>query len=380
MQFNNMKDKQEQGWRWGVLSLFLIILLLIATCSTMGQVGFNGNGFFENQSDSTDEWLHELEPFTLRVPGGAIAKYANPSPYRGGWGMDTAIIDTITNKYKSHEEDPNPDILAKWYRKCGGQPDYSYLDKLIEFSETHSINVIWVANIYINPELAILPIEYLLLNGVNIVVVEMGNESYSQVDHDFDYYEESMTGIRELVLALGIPVSHPAAPSGTRYRKDHNEWNNRLKGFISLTGDWVTFHPYYDRREFSGLTEPVDTVLALEQIDAFDFAGQFEDMKDGFNSGGFIVTEGNIQPSGLVGDTHVNAEFMKRFVSEGKKEFDYFCIHSGRSPDKYGLIYGVGIQKKNSTFEAFKSTKLDRPDRKRWVCTVWFLRWIFNCN
>ena len=157
----------------------LIFLLSLSTIAQAQQLGFNGNGFFENQSDSTDEWFGDLRPFVIRVPGGAVAKYARPAHDRGGWGMDNGLIDTITFLYKSQEEEPSGDILAKWNRKLSEQPVKSYLDNLIEFVNLYpDTKVIWVANIYIPAELAIEPIDYLIANGVDVVCVEMGNESY----------------------------------------------------------------------------------------------------------------------------------------------------------------------------------------------------------
>jgi hypothetical protein len=355
----------------------LIFLLSLSTIAQAQQLGFNGNGFFENQSDSTDKWFGDLRPFVIRVPGGAVAKYARPAHDRGGWGMDNGLIDTITFLYKSQEEEPSGDILAKWNRKLSDQPVKSYLDNLIEFVNLYpDTKVIWVANIYIPAELAIEPIDYLIANGVDVVCVEMGNESYSQVKHGFNEYVSKMTAIHSLVVERGIPVSHPAAPLGGRQRTDHTQWNTSLNEYITGTGDWITFHPYFDGRELPCLVQPVDTVCAIEQIEAFDFDAFFADIKDFYDAGGYIVTESNIQPSNLVGDTEVNAIFAERLLIAGKRNFNYFCIHSGRTPDKYGLVYGVKSQKKNTTFEAFDkanaTVKVVKPKKCGFFC------WIIN--
>ena len=373
---------KENGWRWGVLFLILIVLMLIATCS-YGQVGLNGAGFFENRTEQSDEWLNEVSgEWVLRVPGGAIAKYAVPAPDRGGWGMDSATVDSITFKYKSFEEEQTNDILGKWYRKTANQPEHSYLDELIEFSQSFDVKVIWVLNLYIDPQLAILPVEYLLLNGVDIIGVEMGNESYSQVDHDFFEYSKRVDMVAPMVRALGLKVYHPAAPSGTRFRPDHNSWNIQLNEMYGNEG--VVFHPYFDKREFPALAEPVDTTLAFGQINAFDFDAFWSDLRGLFPEAvSYIVTETNSQPARLIGGTDLNARLVERILETGKENLDVICLHNGVSPDIYGIIYGrEGEQEKNTTFDVWKQQvrELPKPIRKRWVCTVWFLKIFFNCN
>ena len=359
-----MKIKISDIYKWWIAFIIFIILTLAGIVQLQAQnIGFNGAGFFENQTAQSDEWLEELNPFVLRVPGGAIAKYANPSPERGGWGLDSTIVDSITTMYKSKDEEQTDDALEKWYRKTANQPEDSYLDRLIALQVRFpEMRVIYAANIYIEPELAIQPIEYLLLNGVNIVVVEMGNESYSQVKHDFEEYVSKMEGLRSLVRALGVPVSHPAAPSGTRSRKDHEQWNESLANYNAMRGDWITFHPYYDGREFPSLQGSIDTVGAFNEIASFDFAEQFLEMKAGFPSaGGYIVTESNSQPSRLIGDTDLNGYLIKRLLEVGGQEFDFFCIHNGVSPDVYGFIYGKeNEQRKNKSFASF--VEVNQPD------------------
>ena len=127
-----MKIKISDIYKWWIAFIIFIILTLAGIVQLQAQnIGFNGAGFFENQTNQSDEWLEELNPFVLRVPGGAIAKYANPSPERGGWGLDSTIVDSITTMYKSKDEEQTDDALEKWYRKTANQPEDSYLDRLI---------------------------------------------------------------------------------------------------------------------------------------------------------------------------------------------------------------------------------------------------------
>ena len=373
-----MKIRIKEVYKWWICFIILIILALagISHC-TAQTIGMNGAGFFENRTEQSDQWLLDEtgdNVWVLRLPGGAITKYANPTPYRGGWGMDSTIVDSITFLYKSKEEEQSDDILEKWYRKTANQPMTSYLYDLIDLNEKFNLEVIWAANIYIPASEAIIPIEFLLMNGVNVVAVEMGNESYSQVKHDFNEYVVKSSPIAEMVRALGIPVIHPAAPFGNRTRKDHEQWNQSLCDFIQ-EGDGVVFHPYFDGREFPALFDGVDTSLAYEQIDNFDFDGFYNEFLELFpDAEYYLVTETNSQPSRLIGNTDLNAYLMNKVLSEGAKYLDWICIHNGVSPDVYGLIFGIGEQHQNTTLpiwgELVRSSNCvevekDRPECER---------------
>ena len=91
------------------------------------------------------------------------------------------------------------------------------------------MQVVWVANMFVPADVALYPVEYLVGHGVNVIYVEMGNETYSQLNHNFVDYQRRVDAIRPLVLAMGIPVSHPAAPGGSRSRPDHKGWNASLQ-------------------------------------------------------------------------------------------------------------------------------------------------------
>lgn len=339
------------------IAILLILIAALFSASAQGNLGMNGAGFFENRTGQSDAWLQELGPKILRVPGGAIAKYQNPAPDRGGWGMDSVIIDSIT-RYQSQEEEPAA-TLDKWYRKMQSQPDHSYLDELIDsWDELGFDGVIYAINVFTGAEKAQHIIQYLIDHGVPVVGVEMGNETYSQVNHDFDEYNKRVAPIAAAIRDMGIMVYHPAAPSGTRWRKDHNQWNQSLQ--VTYPDDGKCLHIYYDHREIPCLADPVDTACAWLEIAAWDFDLQFENLKAEFpGAPSFIVTETNTQPSRLIGDTDLSAFFVQRLLQAGSRHFDYFCLHNGVSPDMYGLIYGKeGEQKKNTTFEAFKQVNL----------------------
>ena len=158
-----------------------------------------------------------------------------------------------------------------------------------------------------------------------------------------------------MVQINGLPISYPAAPTGSRSRKDHQEWNSSLQSYCS--GNYVTFHRYYDGREFSRLETAgrYTTCAIATQISNYDFQGEFQSMKSIFpDAAGYLVTEYNTQPAELIGDTKLNGLFIEKSVQAGMKEFDYFCIHNGVSPDKYGLVYGTRGQKRNTSYYAIQ--------------------------
>jgi hypothetical protein len=103
------------------LAVFLIIFLIaVASMSASSQTyGVNGAGFFENINETSAQYLDEAvgqHPWVLRVPGGAIAKLADPM-LMTGWGLSYAAIDSIIEKYGSSDEESLTGALDKWKRK-----------------------------------------------------------------------------------------------------------------------------------------------------------------------------------------------------------------------------------------------------------------------
>lgn len=353
-----MRNYFKEHWSEAV-SIAIIIAFIFIVCTAKCQtIGLNGAGYFENTTELSEQWIAEAvtdKDFVLRFPGGAIAKFADPLN-GNGWGMNYEIVDSILAKYGSDEEEDQNGALEKWHRKADEQPDISYLDEIIRLQKNYpKLKIIYTANIYIPTERAIYPINYLLENGVNIVGVEMGNESYSQVNYDFNLYSKKIAALATELRFKKIQVYHPCPATGNRNSSSHQRWVDNLQSVDSRDG--IVFHPYYDTREFPALMQPVDTAAAYTQIAAFDFFKQFKEAKALFpNLQKFIVTETNTQPSALIGDTPLNAFFVQRLFEAGGKEFEYFCLHNGVSPDKYGIIYGTSKkgQKKNTSYYPFK--------------------------
>ena len=73
------------NYKWIVTIAIMIIIIIAMVDTCKGQVGLNGAGFFENRTELSDEWLLEEtqgNQWVLRLPGGAITKYANATPFR----------------------------------------------------------------------------------------------------------------------------------------------------------------------------------------------------------------------------------------------------------------------------------------------------------
>lgn len=358
MNLTAKKPRNRNPWpAIRVILFFALIVALMRQCA--GQVlGINGAGFFENRTEQSDIWLREAvgeKTFALRVPGGAIAKFADPDPDVKGWGLNYAGIDSIQIKYGSPEEEDQAGALEKWHRKADAQPQINYLAELVQMQKDFpNMQVIYTANVFIPASRTLAAIDYLLANGVHIVGVELGNETYSQVNYDFILYWNLTMDLRNGVHARRMKVYHPVpATTGTRNAGSHERWVASLVAVIDTDG--VVFHPYYDEREFPHLAQPVDTSLAYAEIAAFDFDAQFTSMLANFpHTKDFIITECNTQPSGLIGDTPLNAFFVSRLLAAAQKFFQYVCLHSGVAPDKYGIIYGTKTQVRNTSYYAFK--------------------------
>lgn len=344
-----------------IAGLLLILFLLFSITGKSQVVGVNGAGFFENRTPQSDLWLDEAtqgKTNIVRVPGGAIAKLADPLNPEG-WGLTHEAVDSIVPLYGSDEEEKQDKALEKWHGKVNQQKgEPSYLDELVAYCKARpNTQVIYAANVFIDVERGVFPVEYLNSKGVKLAAVELGNETYSQFKHDFPAFLKRTEALRSKLRALGVPVVYPAAASGTRERGEGAAWNTALNNHLKVEpGGWVCFHPYYDKREFPALAQPVDTIAAFGQIAAWDFQDQFRKMKNLFtNCGNFIVTEFNSQPSNLIGDTDLNQFLIDRFFEAAKTEFNYICIHSGVAPDAYGIIYGTERtgQRLNTTYYSF---------------------------
>lgn len=338
------------------IAIVLVIIFSIYSLTCNAQyIGGNGAGFFENYNADAETWLKELnQDFTLRVPGGAIAKFADPATNAKGWGLTYAGIDSIQTKYGSPDEEDQTGALSKWHGRADAQPNRSYLSDLATLQATFpGMRVIWVANVFIPAERTKTIISTLIANGVNVVAIEMGNETYAQLNYDFNKYKQLVTPIAETLKNTfpDIPISHISAPIG-KGRKEQDNWNSQLTTYLT-PGDFVTLHYYIGEREVFGLSElperktvnynAPDEILDLKFFNiAVELLGLPHEVittaKELYAGHTLLITETNTQPSVPLGDTYLNSAYQFRFLLEQRNAFNTIAWHNFVAPDIYGMI------------------------------------------
>lgn len=340
-----------------IIGLFVLALFGFGAFKNCGAqyIGGNGGGFFENYDHQAETWLKELGgEFTLRLPGGPIDKFADPHPERGGWGLTVEGVDSIQIKYGSPDEEEQAGALEKWRGKAASQPAGSYLDSLIKLQTTFpALRVIWSANMYTPPARTVEILQYLISGGVNIIAVEMGNETYSQLDYNFADYSARAGAMRAAIKAVypAITISQIAAPIG-KGRKEQDLWNSNLAAWIPA-GDFITQHYYIGEREIFAMADLPDRKTTdfnnpdpETQTTFYNIAAQllsyqtivFSTADSLFAGHTRIITETNTQPAALIGDTYLNSAYQFRFLLENRNEFNSITWHNFVSPDIYGMI------------------------------------------
>lgn len=339
---------------------FWAFLIIASTCS--GQVLLNGAGFFENQTTQSDQWLHELNcNLTLRLPGGAIAKFADPLTTPKGWGLTHTGIDSIQLAYGNPEEDAGG--VDKWYQKADVQPNHSYLDDIVTFCNNFpNTHIIWVANIFIPAQRTVDIVQYLVSRGVNVVAVECGNETYSQLGYDFNRYKLKSAPLRVALKADFPQIAFSEISAPAKGRPEQTNWNDALAAYL-ISGDLVTFHYYLTSYQCPSINLCDPKVLKYGTVEAESafLAVQSEiiglqswtGVLTQFDAVGFICSELNSKPSSALGNTFLNAAYLYwQLCSEGSK-FTEFGFHNGVSPDIFGIISGK-VQVKNTHYYSIK--------------------------
>ena len=357
-----MHDQKNKDRNYGkiisdlavVVVVFVLILFALKEC-TAQSIGGNGAGFFENIDDTTTAQIANFDqPITIRVPGGAIAKFADPWTNTSGWGLSHPGVDSIQLTYGSTEEEASAEALQKWHNKVDMQPvGISYLDELIKLSQQLDLTVIWVANMFIPAENTVNAITYLKLSGVKIAAVEMGNETYSQLDYDFNAYMAKSAPIYNAIKSQfpDIPVSHIAAPF-CKGRNEQENWNAQLNAW-RLPGDLVTIHYYIGSRELPSIgnlperktadynnpTFTLDQTFGsiYQELNAYDHCA-ISTAVNYFQDATLIITETNTQPAEPLGDTYLNAIYQFEFLNTNRENFAHICWHNFVAPDIYGMF------------------------------------------
>lgn len=349
-----------------------IIVLLMWTQLALGQqLGFNGAGFFENYDQQTIEWLKDIKaPFTIRVPGGSISKFHDPYNNRNGWGMSKSSVENWYNTVGFDEDGQGKD---KWLRKVNEQPDHSYMDDLIALQKTFpNMQVLYVLNVLNSTADANMnAIRYLVDNGVNIVGVEAGNEVYGKYK-SFSEYVADFEPIFKM-LAKEYPQIKTGLVAGANLqRKELVKWNDALADY---KGDYdaVIIHYYYTARELKEAYDMIPEKLQyqpgqyyanLDQAFQVAFKTMMEKKliekgldyaEKQFKGKSIWITEWNTKPSDKLNNTIANAAWQFDQMVSLRNRIEFFLIHNGVSPDKYGMI-----SRRNAKYDSEKTDLVRR--------------------
>ena len=351
----NQNMKSPNGL-WGKVFPWLILVAALALwdmkCNAQ-VIGMNGAGFFENYSIEADEYLAELGPFALRLPGGAISKFADPYNYRSGWGMTEENIQTW---FDSTGFDEDGSGLDKWLRKASDQPDRSYMDDLADLQvKFPEMQIIWVLNVMNStPEANLNALRYMIGRGVNITVVEAGNEVYGKYANFEEYRQDFEPLFNQIAVEFpDIKKSICLAPTD---RREYTAWNNAIKSYHG-NYDMGTLHFYlsekYIPQSFALLPEkkvidysaPDAELTACFNQYLYDSRSHFNTLDSiisicqGFIPGKeVIITEFNCKPSEAFCGTLANANYIFNQTSNQRYKVGYLCIHNGIGPDHYPII------------------------------------------
>lgn len=317
-------------------------------------LGFNGAGFFENYDAQSLQWLHDWnQPFTIRVPGGAISKFHDPYNNRQGWGMSESNVRSWFSKSGFDEDGQG---LDKWLRKTQEQPDHSYMDDLIKLQkEFPNMQVIYVLNILnSNDEANMNALRYMMKGGVHIVGVEAGNEVYGKYS-SFNEYVKDFEPIFALVKKEFPQIKTAICAAPMKGQKEKDDWNKQMSNYKGPY-DAAIIHFYYTRKELEQAFTEMPSAVAYSEnkfIPALDkayrqaasnmmenklFYYQIQHANELFKGKKIWITEWNTKPSDAFNNTILNGAWQFKSMIEMRKITEYLCVHNGIGPDKYGMI------------------------------------------
>lgn len=333
---------------------YLCALLLSYSSLYSQNLGFNGAGFFENYDEDAIQWLHDWEqPFTLRVPGGAISKFHDPYNNRNGWGMSE---ESVKNWFNTVGFDEDGQGLDKWLRKTSEQPNRSFMDDLIKLQkEFPEMTVIYVLNVLNStPEANMQALRYMIKGGVNITGVEAGNEVYGKYS-SFDEYVKDFEPVFKMVRKEFPKIKTALCAAPMKGIKERDAWNLQMSKY---KGDYdaAIVHFYYTGKEmkeaYSSMPEKLvmndekintklDAAYRLASNTIMEnnlFTHHIEEAKKLFPGKSIWITEWNTKPSDVFNNTILNGAWQFKSMIDYRDDVEYLCVHNGVGPDKYGLI------------------------------------------
>jgi hypothetical protein len=327
----------------------------------MNYYGFNGAGFWENETPETIQWVKELgTDLVVRFGGGSISRFYEPMSYSTGYGMTSESVARYFDKYGStqqKDEDDGTEGAADWLRKVSEQPEYSYLDKIIQWQIDNPTNkIIWVSNI-LNSSISeqVNTIKYLVNNGVKIAAIEVGNEVYGKYLFDPALYLSTYEQLRTETLKIFPEAKFSLISGNFSGRKEHTNWNNKLNLYDKTKYDFITIHFYIteDKAPLSYSTLPsksytvdytsVDTTLQvpfehfINEVINTDYLQEEVDNAVLLYGKPIILSEFNSKPSYNFGNTIANAMWIYKQLIK-LENVEYLLVHNGVSPDRYGII------------------------------------------
>lgn len=332
----------------------LIILLLLNAGLQAQNLGFNGAGFFENYNADVAKWLNDWgQPFTIRVPGGAISKFHDPYNNRKGWGMSDENIRTWFSKDGFDEDGQG---LDKWLGKADAQPDHSYMDDLIKLQkEFPEMKVIYVLNVLnSNTEANMNALRYMIKGGVNIVGAEAGNEVYGKYS-SFEAYAQDFEPLFKSIRKEFPKIELAVCAAPMKNIKERDEWNRQMSAY---KGDYdaAIMHIYYVQKDipeaYNKMPDKVVTDENKENMqlsDAFHLAAEalmqnklflnhLDQAERLFPGKKLWITEWNTKPSDVFNNTILNGAWQFETMVAFRSRIEYLCLHNGVSPDKFGMI------------------------------------------
>ncbi len=303
--------------------------------------------------------IEQLAPQLLRYPGGTISQHVHLLNGTG-YGLDSS---ELAERYAN-----DPAERDRWLSRWEFEKDLECrnIDQFIDiYNEVKSeeTEVIFVANMYSDAQEDIDAIAYLKNNGINIVGVEMGNETYN----DSNTFTNFQTYIdRALPIAQSLRQSDPeiklswvAAPPITTNRSFYNAstkqkfeaWNNFLGQQVdnSLI-DAVSIHLYcnyyyrtctqqyadeYDQSDLNTLENTFKTGSRFFENYSTDSIFKTFDEYDGYFGSEipYWITEWSmVQAKDLYGNSILDASFATSWIhafnqinAENNHRIEYLC-------------------------------------------------------
>lgn len=342
-------------------------------------IGVNGSSMFETGLGKLNESFSEIGSmlpydigknydFVLRLPSGAGAKlmrvFKDDGTLAKGWGLDANYINSYYDAIGKDEDGGVEESRQKWLDKYEAQElgSVSFLTETVNLINSVrsdygiNISVIWVANLFTaNEERLNAVLSYFKSNGINVVGVELGNETYSQVD-TYDEFASIISPYYGILKAnwpeikIGVPIPKPTSSLKIA-------WIDKAIAESNLSFDCVITHPYLTEQSLpSAFTsmptrdENVDfsNVATLDRIEEccyqlatfgsshYDYTEWIEYLRDSFEGKEVWMTEFNTKPSEKFGNTFANASFIFDVLINA--DLDVVCLHNFIAPDYYGTV------------------------------------------